>query len=215
MSRSNGRDSHSAALVRKGWLITAAVIVLAALGMLVWFTLKSFAQSGSDDSVKIKKSEISASSCLSATSRTDTSAESQTAKTTTTEQTSTVQTTTAAQPAKIPDVKLDPNVIVGEKSITLIWTAETTENVDGYFVYRENNGEWMQIAKIEGAGNNSYEDAEVYPDTQASYNYKVSAFRIEQDSVREGKQSNTVSVHFTKTNSGERFTNLYLRCTFA
>ena len=74
--------------------------------------------------------------------------------------------------------------------INLDWSGSTTEDVRGYYVYRD--GE--RIGKNDGKNNTFYPDSGLQPSTK--YNYRVSAFIEEDNESARSNQSATTTLEF-------------------
>ena len=184
-SRKTTKKDKKPLVAKRVGLIIALIVMLAALGALIWLTIKLVSEDSSSSSVALQKSSVA-----------DT-----TAQTTTTASATTTATTTAKPVPSVVNIAADFD-IDESGNVTIKW--EPAENADGYIVYRQQSDVWEQIATVDGKDNTSFTDKTA--ERGNTYSYKVAAFASTDDNRTLGGESSTVVVDLAS--DGER-ANLY------
>ena len=185
-SRTTRNKDKKPQVAKRVWLVIALIVMLAALGALIWLTIELVSADTPSSSMPLKKSSVPDSS---------------TTQTTTT----TVTTTTTAEPKKpVPSVvKIAEDFTLDDEGGVIIkW--EAADGADGYIVYRQQSDTWEQIATVEGKDNTTFTDKTA--ERGNTYSYKVAAYAGAEDVRTLGGESHTVVVDLVT--DGEK-ANLY------
>ena len=185
-SRTTRNKDKKPQVAKRVWLVIALIVMLAALGALIWLTIELVSADTPSSSMPLKKSSVPDSSTIQTT-------------------TTTVTTTTTAEPKKpVPSVvKIAEDFTLDDEGGVIIkW--EAADGADGYIVYRQQSDTWEQIATVEGKDNTTFTDKTA--ERGNTYSYKVAAYAGAEDVRTLGGESHTVVVDLVT--DGEK-ANLY------